>query len=101
MQASRDIPTVLIGIGIVLMSFMYWLQHFTPDRLMGAAACLFVGIAMLIFPGAPAAPKTDTYMRTRHYVAAAPLMHKLLWLLFGVAGLAVGWGLAGAMNLVR
>lgn len=101
MQASRDIPGALIGIAVVIVVFCLLQMHFTVERLQGATACLFCGVAMLMFPGAPAPPKTDTYMRTRQYIVAAPMLHKLLWLLFTVVGLAIGWAIAGAMRLVR
>lgn len=101
MQASRDIPGALIGIAIVIVVFCVLQMNFTVDRILGAMACLFCGISMLIFPGAPPLPRTDTYMRTRHYIIAAPRPHKVLWLLFILGGMAVGWFIAVAMRLVR
>ena len=101
MQESRDIPRALIGIALIIVLFMIMQMHFTADRVIASMACLFAGIGMVFFPGAPGLPKTAPYTRARYYFAAAPSRHKLLWLLFTVAGGGIGWGFARVMGLVR
>ena len=91
---DRLAPLCLIGVGVA-MGVANWVSLSTagsyfPKLPMAAPAMALAGLAMLVFPGASPPEGLADGEGSRHYLAAAPCLHKAAWIVAGAVGLAVG-----------
>jgi len=94
MARSWFMPLTMLGSGAAIaavnaISLGVWNTYF-PKFLAAVPVFLMLGVAMLIFPGAEAPPGVEGANKTRHYWKAAPTSRKVIWVVFGAVGLAIG-----------
>lgn len=95
MATSRFVPLTLLGTGVAIavinaIALAVW-SVYLPKLLVAVPLCAFVGIAMLISPGAEAPPGTVGAEMARHYWRAAPASRKAIWIVAGAIGMAIGF----------
>lgn len=94
MASSKFVPLTLLGTAVAIaalnaIGLAVW-QVYLPKLLVAVPLCIFVGIAMLAFPGAEAPPGTAGAEMARHYWRAAPRSRQAIWIVAGVMGLVIG-----------
>lgn len=95
MKFSKQLPVGTIALGVILgavnvVSMMMSDKYF-PKLVVFACILLLFGIATLIFPGGDPGPEVPSNKKLAYSFSKASMVGKIMWILFAIAGLVLGF----------
>jgi hypothetical protein len=98
MKKGRPLGITLLVVGILFIGVNYFLIYnatfFFPKMILIGFPTSMLGLAMILFQGGDFSAEIKV-PKPKEMFKNAPLLHKLMWILFTLVGLIIGiwWGI--------
>jgi len=95
MSFGRKYGLVFMVLGIILCAVNFFMLfnsgRYFPKLLITGFALTFFGISMLIVPGVPPADSVSDNDKMKVWFKQSPLLNKIVWIVFGLGGIGLGF----------
>jgi hypothetical protein len=86
---------ILLGFGLVMVginvAMLYFSRNYYPKVLTIGMAISFLSFIFFIFPGGTVAEMPPAREMNREFWSNAPLLHKIIWIVWGIISIAVAF----------